>query len=70
MGVVLALGQWFDLEKPRTSVGTRAAELFRLSVYALNSRSIIDGGLKIMSMQGVQPSYLKKNGGRIWVFER
>ncbi|KAJ4490390.1 fungal-specific transcription factor domain-containing protein [Lentinula aciculospora] len=58
VGVVLALGQYFDLEKPRTSVRVRAAELFRLASFALNSHNIIDGGLKIHTLQGLQTLHL------------
>ncbi|KAJ3904576.1 fungal-specific transcription factor domain-containing protein [Lentinula edodes] len=58
VGIVLAIGQYFDLEKPRSSVQIRAAELFRLASFALNSRNIIDGGLKILTLQGLQTLHL------------
>ncbi|KAJ3731484.1 fungal-specific transcription factor domain-containing protein [Lentinula guzmanii] len=58
VGVVLALGQYYDLEKPRPSVRIRAAELFRLSSFALNSHNIIDGGPKIHTLQGLQTLHL------------
>ncbi|KAJ3812945.1 hypothetical protein F5876DRAFT_63547 [Lentinula aff. lateritia] len=58
VGIVLAIGQYFDLEKPRSSVQIRAAELFRLASFALNSHNIIDGGLKIHTLQGLQTLHL------------
>ncbi|KAJ3716605.1 fungal-specific transcription factor domain-containing protein [Lentinula raphanica] len=58
VGIVLALGQYFDLKKPRPSVRTRAAELFRLASFALNSHNLIDGGLKILTLQGLQTLHL------------
>ncbi|KAJ3882215.1 fungal-specific transcription factor domain-containing protein [Lentinula edodes] len=58
VGIVLAIGQYFDLEKPRSSVQIRAAELFRLASFALNSRNMIDGGLKILTLQGLQTLHL------------
>ncbi|KAF9071744.1 fungal-specific transcription factor domain-containing protein [Rhodocollybia butyracea] len=58
VGTILALGQFFDLEQPRSSVEPRSGELFRLAAFALNSRSILDGGLKINTLQGVQALHL------------
>lgn len=55
---MLALGQYFDLDQPREIVRPRAIKLFRLAAFALNSHSIIDGGLKIHTIQGVQTLHL------------
>ncbi|KAF5392796.1 hypothetical protein D9757_001039 [Collybiopsis confluens] len=58
VAMVLSLGKFFDLKQPCKTVKGPAGELFRIAAFALNSHNIIDGGLRIDTIMGVQALHL------------
>jgi hypothetical protein len=56
--MVLALGQYFDLDLPASAVRDQSKEYFEIAAFSLNLHTHIDGAIKLESLPGVQAIHL------------